>query len=327
MTTSDRPRATTRVVDVELDGARVDRAVATLLHIGVAAAKRLCADRRVFVDDRRAAAGDRVRAQQRVRVVDVDDDGGWFVAAPPLPVLFVDDELIVVDKPAGMPCHPLVPGEGGTVVDAVVAVFPEVAHAGPVAREGGLLHRLDNDTSGCLAIARTSEAFTRLAAVLREGDVPFAEQLSTTQRSPTSKTTKTYLAVVEGVVDAGFVIDDAIDHDPAAPERMRVVDVGGRPARTVVTPRGTANGHTIVELTLHGGRRHQLRVHLAARGHPLAGDTLYGASSVSSSSAAAADARFLLHAWRLGLPQRPEVVAPLPARFVEALSRCGLRLP
>jgi 23S rRNA pseudouridine1911/1915/1917 synthase len=303
-------RSTTRIVADDLDGARVDRAVATLLGIGTASARRLCAARRVFVDERRTAAGDRVRKGQRLRVDDVaavDDATLWFAPASPVPVLFVDEDLIVVDKPAGMPCHPLLPGEGGTVVDAVVGAFPEVARAGAVAREGGLLHRLDNDTSGCLAFARSRAAFDRLSPALRDGE---------------AATAKTYLAIVHGVVDGGFVIDRPIDHDPALPARMRVVEVGGRAAQTVVKARGSADGHSLVELTLVGGRRHQLRVHLAAHGHPLVGDALYGASSSSSSSSS-----FLLHAWRLGLPGRPVVQAPLPVDFCAALARLSLAAP
>jgi 23S rRNA pseudouridine1911/1915/1917 synthase len=306
MNRAPSPAETTRVVPADLDGARVDRAAARLFGFATAVARRLCADGRVRVDDRRAAAGDRVRAGQRLRATAAA--AGWFVATGPVTALHVDDDVVVIDKPAGMPCHPLVPGEGGTVADAVVAAFPEVATAGVQPREGGLLHRLDNATSGCLAFARHRRAFDDLARSMRDD-------------AASTETTKTYLAIVHGRVASGFVIDGAVDHEPGHPERMRLVDEGGRGARTVVTPRGSTETHSVVELSLHGGRRHQLRVHLAARGHPLVGDVLYGAVRPAPPAAST----FLLHAWRLGLPGRAVVQAPLPRPFLAALT--AYRLP
>jgi 23S rRNA pseudouridine1911/1915/1917 synthase len=311
-----RRAATECIVPDDVEGQRVDRTVVALWKLPTAAAKRLCMTGAVHLDGRRAAPGDRVRAGQRLRVDGVDDEAGrveWFRPASALPVLYIDDDVVVVAKPPGMPCHPLVPGEGGTAVDAVVAAFPEVASAGPVAREGGLLHRLDNDTSGCLALARTVAAFERLAPSLRApGDDPCVVP-----------TTKTYLAIVDGVVADGFVVEAGIDHDPRDPRRVVVVQ-GGRTARTVVTPRGTAGGQSLVELALHGGRRHQLRAHLAARGHALSGDSLYGSTTTTTTTTTTT---FLLHAWRLGLPGRPVLQAPLPSAFVAALKALGLPPP
>jgi 23S rRNA pseudouridine1911/1915/1917 synthase len=316
-----------------LDGARVDRAVATLWGLPTATARRLGNDRRIRVQGRVVRSGDRVvaghvlsvdglQSSRDLRSPDSPSFADWFLPAPPLPVLFVDDDVVVVDKPAGMSCHPLVPQEGGTVLDAVVAAFPEVALAGPVPREGGLLHRLDLETSGCLALARSGRAFAALATVVR-GDGVF---LSAATPSPTPWAStvggvqKVYLAIVEGVVDEPMVIESAIDHDRSDPRRMRVVTVGGKAARTIVMPRSRGQGTTLVELGLQGGRRHQLRVHLAAQGRPLLGDVLYGASSPS-------EGPFLLHAWRLQLPGRVAVTAPLPHRWRDAARQHGLRLP
>lgn len=320
MTSPRAPGAVTYVVDAALDGVRVDRAVATLAGLPTAAARRLCAVGRVRCAGRRAAAGDRVRSGDPLDIAGVAADGGWFVPTPPLPVLFVDDDLVIVDKPAGMPCHPLVPGEGGTVVDAVVGLFPEVANAGLDPREGGLLHRLDNDTSGCLAFARHAHAFSRIGPRVRGDDVD--------ADTPEHDVAKTYLAVVHGAVATGFVVDAPIAADAADPRRSRIDRSRGRPARTVVAPRGSVGDVSVVELALHGGRRHQLRLHLATQGHPLVGDTLYGGRPLPWSSQQRSSASlppFLLHAWRLHLSGLPVVQAPVPDGFRAALP--GLDFP
>jgi 23S rRNA pseudouridine1911/1915/1917 synthase len=307
------------LVPPELDGRRAERIVATLWSMSTAAARRLCAAGHVRADGRRAAAGDRLLAGVEV-VVAVATDGAarWFAAAPPVPVLFADADVIVVDKPAGRACHPLRPGEGGTVVDAVVAAYPEVAEAGPEPREGGLLHRLDNATSGCLAFARTAAAFARLAPALRDDDDGATP--TTRMREADGGATKEYLAVVHGVVGTVGVelgIDDPVGHVPGDPRRMQVAH-DGRPARTDVRVLGVGDGLSVLALTLHGGRRHQLRVHLAARGHAIVGDPLYASSSPPSSTP------LLLHAWRLRLPGRPAVVAPVSAVWVDVLRRARL---
>ncbi len=312
-----------------LAGARLDKAVAELFTVPTATARRLCADGRVYLGAassvgageprRRGSKGDRVNAGDVVGVV---DGLAWFVpqSAPVVPVLLEQPSLIVVDKPAGVACHPLLPGEGHTVVDALVTRFPELCGAGTEEREAGLLHRLDTGTSGCLALARSRPAWTRLRAAFHDVD-------------------KTYLAIVEGTCVAG-VVDAPIGKDGA--DRMRIDD-GGQPARTEITPLSTsvattAAPSTLVRLQLFGGRRHQLRVHLASLGHPLVGDWRYaragGASAVSAqrdrARAPDVNAPFFLHAWRLRIKDHDvdvDVTAPLPEAFVAELAKRGLRRP
>ena len=292
-----------RVVPDDLDGARLDRCVAALFSLPTATARRLCEQGRVRVDDARQRKGDRVKAGAVVDVAGPD----WFVAGAPAAVILREDpDVVVVDKAAGVACHPLVPGEGSTVADAVVARFPEVRGAAIDEREAGLLHRLDTGTSGCLAFARSRAVWTSLRARFDDAD-------------------KTYLAIVQGACSAD-VVDEAVAHDPGDPRRMRI-DPAGRPARTVITPLSTTPGASLVRLELHGGRRHQLRVHLAHRGHPLKGDALYD----QGEDADDVDRGFFLHAWRLGLPRTAGAVvvveAPLPARFVAKLRVLGLDVP
>lgn len=281
------------IVDPSLDGARLDAAVAALFDVSTSAARRLCEAGRVRVGKKKGKKGDRVAAGDDVVV---EGGEGWFVVtgAPAVPVLFESDELIVVDKPAGVPCHPLVPGEGGTVVDAVVAAHVEVVGASVDEKEAGLLHRLDNGTSGVLAFARSRAAWTAWRARFHDVD-------------------KVYVAIVAGVVGAPVVVDSAIGHSG---KKMKL-DPAGQPATTTVTPLSTSSrGHTLVQLKLEGGVRHQLRVHLASIGHPIVGDVDYGAADVD-------DGNFYLHAARLALGG-VVVEAPLPARFARRVASLGL---
>ena len=276
------------IVPADLDDARVDRAVAALFSLPTATARRLCEQGRVRVNGRKQRKGDRIKAGA---VVDVEAPD-WFQPGGALSILQETADVVVVDKPAGVACHPLVPGEGNTMADAVVAAFPEVQFAAIEEREAGLLHRLDTGTSGCLAFARSREAWTRLRASFDLVD-------------------KTYLAIVQGAC-AAAVVDEPIGQSDA--KRMKI-DPAGKPAKTVVTPSSSSSSSSLVRLELHGGRRHQLRVHLAHLGNPLVGDALYGTGD-----------GFFLHAWKLGVAG-VVVEAPLPARFLTELARLGLKAP
>jgi 23S rRNA pseudouridine1911/1915/1917 synthase len=291
------------VVPESLAGARVDRAVAELLEIPVNAARRLVEGGRVRVNRQKRKKGDVVRAGETVVVEGVAGQGAWLAPGGEIAILLEDAHVLVVDKPAGMPSHPLVPGEGGTAVDALVARHPEIASSSDDPREGGLVHRLDTGTSGCLAVARDRETWR----ALRDA---FAKNL----------VDKTYLALVHGVVDGPVVVDGFLAHDPADPRRV-VTAPAGQPATTTATPLATAADHSLVSVRVDGGRRHQVRVHLAAAGHPLVGDVLYGAP-------AADDAPWhLLHADALTLPGHARATAPLPPAFRTAARARGLVLP
>lgn len=292
--------ASTRTVPPALDGARVDRALAELFELPVAAARRLLEAGRARVDGARRKKGDAVRAGAALVL---EGGGRWLVPAadPHVRVLHLEPELIVVDKPAGMPCHPLVPGEGGTVVDALALLHPEIEGASPEEpREAGLVHRLDTGTSGALVVARSPASWRALRAAFSSDEVE-----------------KRYLALVEGALAGATVVGVPIGHDPADPRRMRA-DPGGRPASSEVRPVESNATASLVEVTMHGGRRHQVRLHLAALGHPIVGDELYGA-------AAADDAPWpLLHALTLTLPGHAPVTAPLPEALVRAARARGL---
>ena len=211
----------TLVVPTQLGGARVDRVVAELFELPTNAARRLCERGRVFVDGKKVKKGDRVNPGA---VVFLQGGGTWLVPVDDATVhtLYVDDELVIVDKPALMPCHPLVPQEGGTALDLVAARYPDVAEGFDEPREGGLLHRLDTGTSGCLAFARDPIVRQRLRGRFEEAD-------------------KRYLALVEGAIVRSVVVDLPVGHDPKDPRRM-LVDDDGREAQTDLAPRGVGQG-------------------------------------------------------------------------------------
>ena len=216
--------------------------------------------------------------------------------------LYIDDALIVVNKPGAMPCHPLRAGERDTVMNGVVARFPETANSGDSPREGGLVHRLDNGTSGALIVARNREAFAVLREAIRSG-----------------KITRTYLAMVDGAVISPMELRVPIAHHAGNPRKM-VPGEGqsttrrraGRPATTLVEPVQRVGRWTLVRAMTRTGSRHQIRVHLADAGFPLVGDSLYGGPVIPE----LAPGRFWLHLSQLELDSPAgshiKVTAPLP---------------
>ncbi len=251
-------------------GQRVDHALADALPaLGVAGARRLLAAGSVRVDGRRVRKGDKVAAGQ---AIDVDDvalaaETARHDAAPVRPdpalalaVLFADDTLVAVGKPAGVPSHPLRPGELGTAANALCARFPGCATASPDAREGGLVQRLDTGTSGVLIAARTADAWAPLHAALTAEDCE-----------------KTYLAEVTGTPPGGGVEEAPIGRVGRRGTRVRVGG-GRRPleARTVWQLVEQREATALVRAHLHAGRTHQVRAHLAAAGYPIVGDEQYG---------------------------------------------------
>ena len=199
----------------------------------------------------------------------------------PLEVLHQDAAVIVVNKPGGVPCHPLHADERDTVMNAVVARFPDVATVGEKPLEGGLLHRLDNGTSGALLIARNRGTFEKLRDAIRAGRIA-----------------RRYEALVAGAVEEKIEIDQPIAHHAKNARKMIVGDPAsanpkraGRAATTMVEPIRRIGEFTLLSIAPRTGSRHQIRVHLASVGHPIVGDTLYGGPA----SDALARGRFWLH--------------------------------
>lgn len=208
-----------------------------------------------------------------------------------------DDDLMVINKPAGMVVHPAPGHQTGTLVHALLGRGGAWSAAGGVARPG-VVHRLDKGTSGLIVVARNDASHRALSAQLKERVL-----------------SRTYLAIVRGQVkdDAGE-LEGPIGRDPRDRKRMAVV-AGGRFARTRYQVVERKRTHTLLRCDLDTGRTHQIRVHLATLGHPVAGDSDYGGRDAGAG-------RPMLHAWRLRLrhPRSGHDMsfeAPPPADFDE----------
>jgi 23S rRNA pseudouridine1911/1915/1917 synthase len=227
--------------------------------------------------------------------------------AIPLRVVYEDEHLLVVDKPAGLVVHPAPGHSSGTLVNALLAHLPGLV-AGSDASRPGIVHRLDKDTSGLIVIAKDAPSHSALAQQMKE-----------------HSTVKRYLALVEGRMPAPEgVIDAPIGRDPRHRQRMALVSEvnGGREARTRFKVLSEARGRSLVELQLETGRTHQIRVHLASVGHPVVGDTVYGRPQLPLPP------RQFLHATHLEFvhPTTGEWLrfdAPLPPDLSEFLSLHG----
>ncbi|MDH3625041.1 MAG: RluA family pseudouridine synthase [Myxococcales bacterium] len=210
-----------------------------------------------------AAIGDRVTLETLPGPADFH--------ATPDPALDIDviverEGWVVVEKPAGIPSHPLRDGEVGTVAGALVARYPEMRGVGYRKREPGILHRLDNDTSGLMLAARDQSTFVALREQLRAGEIE-----------------KRYVARCAGIVAAPEIIDAFIANDPRDRRKVRVCRdpreikrLDAQPAHTEILSSEPDEAGSRVEVRANNARRHQVRVHLASIGHPLLGDTLYG---------------------------------------------------
>jgi 23S rRNA pseudouridine1911/1915/1917 synthase len=259
----------------------------------------------VTVDGRQPSkAGFALDVGQRVHVTLPPPDTNELRPEPrPLRIVYEDDDLLVVDKPAGMAVHPSAGHSSGTLVHAVLAHCPELSRVGERDRPG-IVHRLDKDTSGLIIVAKNDAAHLALARQLKERRVE-----------------KTYLALVEGRLAAlQGVIDAPLARHPVRRQKMAVV-AGGRDARTRYNVLREIDGYSLVELHPETGRTHQLRVHLASIGHPVAGDRVYGRTK-----RAGPFPRQFLHAQHLAFTHprtgaRVEVEAPLAQDLREELAR------
>ena len=276
----------------------------------------------VTVNAAAARASSAIRAGDRVDVAappagDLHDpsklqDGD----APEIPLIFADDEMIVVNKPAGMTVHPAPGHPAGTLVDALLARFPELsAMAEPdgVLRPG-IVHRLDKDTSGVMVVARTPFARTTLSRQFKDRSVK-----------------KIYLAIVKGIVARDRVtIERPVGRHPIERKKMSVRSHMPRDANSNVTvlrrfkPASDLEmGASLVRVKPETGRMHQIRVHLASIGHPCLGDRVYGGAKQGD---AGPFDRQALHALALSIAhprsrEHLEFLAPLPDDFVAFLAQ------
>ena len=286
-----------------LDGERLDRVLCLIWDLPRSEATELIASgavrlggQAVAVRARRVVAGQELEVTLPAAVAPTGLAGE--AGGDDLPLVHVDDDLVVVDKPAGLVVHPGAGRSTGTLVQALLGRFPDMAGTGDPDRPG-IVHRLDKGTSGLLVVARSPAAYESLVAQLSARTVD-----------------RRYLALAVGTIetDAG-VVDAPVGRRSTDRTRMAVV-AGGRPARThyrVLTRFTEPTDATLVECKLETGRTHQVRVHLAAIGHPVVGDARYGGARRAISVE-----RPFLHAAQLAFDHpttgdRCHFESPLPA--------------
>ena len=285
---------------------RLDLLVAAQLDISRNQAATLIAEGHVDVEGRREKASYRATAGERV-TVRMPEPAARPVEAEdiPLRVVFEDDHVLVVDKPAGMVVHPAPGNWSGTLVNALKGRGGALSATGGEGREG-IVHRLDKETSGLLLVAKTDRAHRALGADLA------ARRIS-----------RRYAALAWGHLDADtLTVDRPIARDPRDRKRMAIVSTG-RAARTDFVRLGRFDAGDFLRARLHTGRTHQIRVHLASVGHPVVGDDTYGGGGGRRLFGLPPKRHFLHAAWlqfRHPVGGAPvELRSPLPAELHAAL--------
>jgi 23S rRNA pseudouridine1911/1915/1917 synthase len=281
-------------------GMRLDRFLADELpHFSRSRLQALIREGHVTLNEKKARPRETLRTGDRIRLVEPPPEK--IATEPeniPLDVLFEDDDLLVINKPAGMVVHPGAANTSRTLVNALLAHCRTLSGIGGKERPG-IVHRLDKETSGCLVVAKNDAAHHSLSRQFAERTVE-----------------KVYLALVAGTLrKAHGVIDAGIGRHPKHRQRMAVNKERGRSARTDYRVVQSSGGISLIECVLHSGRTHQIRVHLHHLGYPVLGDKVYGRQRTPEFP------RLMLHAWKLGFDhprggKRLTFEAPVPEDFL-----------
>ena len=287
-------------------GKRLDQVLAAELGISRSLVAKLIKQNEVTVNGAVPRKSAEVACGDQVEVLLPDESPKSLITPAPLPILYQDGDIVVVNKPVGMAAHTAPGWEGPTVIGALLATGQDVATSGPLERQG-IVHRLDVGTSGAMVVAKSQLAFDRLQADFRARRVK-----------------KIYQALVQGYLDpAAGTIDAPIGRHPSRDFKMAVV-AGGRPAITHYRTLESLPRATLVELHLETGRTHQIRVHMQAIGHAIVGDPTYGANPLLAKEVGLK--RQWLHAVSLGFThpvsgEQVSFAAPLAADLEDALAR------
>ena len=303
--------AADRTVEGPATAGRVDVAVAALAGISRAHAQRLIGDGRALIDGGRRRSSDRLSGGERISVeLSAPPDETLEAESIPLRIAYEDGSMLIVDKPAGLVVHPSAGHGSGTLVNALLGRARDRGEPlGSIAGVGrpGIVHRLDKETSGLIAVAKTDEA---QAVLMRQfGDRSIEKE---------------YLAMVRGEApSARGRVEAPIGRDPRDRQRMAVV-AGGRESITEYEQLASGGGYALLALRPLTGRTHQIRAHLAYLGLPIAGDMRYGGGEGPGGLR-----RQFLHAARLGLERpgdgaRLRAWSELPPDLAQCLGAAGV---
>jgi 23S rRNA pseudouridine1911/1915/1917 synthase len=295
-----------------LDGERLDAALARMFGLSRSQAAELISAGDVLVAGRPAVKSDRVPAGEWLDVTLPPPPEAATAprpeAVPGLRIVYEDDDIIVVDKPAGVAAHPTPGWTGPTVLQGLLAGGHTIATSGAAERQG-IVHRLDANTTGLMVVAKSERAYSRLKQAFRDREVD-----------------KRYHALVQGHPDPlRGTVDAPIARHPSGDGRFAVV-AGGRPSVTHYDTIEAFPAASLIEVILETGRTHQIRVHMSAIRHPCAGDRLYGADPTLAARLGLT--RQWLHAVRLGFAhpddgRRVEFTSDYPADLTAALDVLG----
>jgi len=298
----------TLVVPKEAAGTRLDRFLANeLQQFSRARIQQLIRSGAITLEDKTVRPRDPVRAGNRVRLTEPPlEQTEHLPEAIPLDVLFEDEDLIVINKPAGLVVHPGAGHREHTLVNALLSHCRDLSGIGGQERPG-IVHRLDKETSGCVVVAKNDAAHQKLSMQFASRTVE-----------------KIYLALAKGKFrNRAGVIEAGVARHPVKRQRMTASSARGRSAKTEYRILGEKENVSLVECFLRSGRTHQIRVHLKHIGHPVLGDRVYAPKLAKGFP------RQMLHAWKLGFEhprtgRRMNFKAALPNDFQEALARLGL---
>ena len=243
-------------IPAELDGKRLDQAMAVLFQdFSRSRLQQWIREGQVQVDSQVMRPKDKVYAGQQVTLqATLAPEGDWEAQDIPLPIVYEDAHLLVINKPAGLVVHPAAGNASGTMLNALLHHAPQLENL----PRAGIVHRLDKETSGLLVVAKDLTTHKELVAQLQAREFE-----------------REYQAIVVGVMTAGGTVDAPIGRHPVQRKRMAVVE-RGKPAVTHYRVLERFRAHSLIRVNLETGRTHQIRVHMAYVHYPLVGDPVYG---------------------------------------------------